>query len=297
MAGVLEVPDGGECFGDEATIPITLGTVAGRYKLEQELGRGGMSHVYCAVDLATQQSVAIKTMRNLRSLTGRQRFVREARVTLQLGHPNIVRLLDFGSDEHFGYFQVLELLEGESLQEEMSRHRAFAVAETLAILGPILRALLAAHAKGLVHRDLKPDNIVLAREGGRIVPKLIDFGMALDVNEEVPITQVGVRLGTPLYMSPEQLRGDTVGPEADLWAFGVLAFQMTFGRWPFPARKSSELYRLQRRGVRWGVRGDHPLKALLETCLAFEPAHRRITAQHLSIFNVVGGAHNFRQEG
>lgn len=282
MGSGSNAPETFDGANDEVTtIPVALGTVAGRYKLEQELGSGGMGAVYSAVDLKTQQTVALKLMNSNRSSTRTQRFLREARATISLAHPHIVQLLDFGSDEQYGYFQVLELLEGETLDERMRRDTFFELAEVVAIAGPILSATLAAHASGLVHRDLKPANIFLAREGARAVPKLIDFGTVRDVGSNTGITQLGRVVGTPLYMAPEQIRGERIGSEVDLWSFGVIVFEMVVGRRPFEAKRLSGLVLAQKQGAEGAFPRDHPLAGLVTRCLQYDPRQRRLQQDDL----------------
>jgi serine/threonine protein kinase len=174
-----------------------------------------------------------------------RRFLQEARAAAQLKHPNVVDVLDMGQDDDGTVFLVLELLEGETLKALLKRG-ALAPHEVALLLAPILRAVAAAHAKGVVHRDLKPDNIFLALgppapDGHRdTIPKLLDFGIAKVASEgDSGSTRTGAMVGTPQYMSPEQVRGDReLGPRADVWSMGVLLHYALTKRMPFNAESA-----------------------------------------------------------
>ncbi len=257
-------------WDEEGTVPVSLGTVAGRYALQHELGHGGMGAVFSALDLRTDETVAVKLMGDKRSCSRKERFLREADATLALRHPNIVRLLDFGIDERNGYFQVLELLVGETLFERMTEGVPLSAREATSIVHAVLGALQLAHQQGIVHRDLKPENIFLAQESGALVPKLIDFGIARELGSVDRITSDGLVLGTPLYMAPEQIRGNDVGPAVDFWALGIITYQLAFGARPFQSRNLPDLYFEQTRGLR-KLPFEHPLGALILACLSFDP--------------------------
>jgi len=212
--------------------------LAGKYRVEAVVGRGGMGVVFRATHLHTQRVVAIKILRPELSqdpLLGK-RFVREARAATRLRHPNVVEVLDLGIEPDGTVYQVLELLEGEPLSGLLARKAPLPLEQTFEILMPVMNALAEAHAQGIVHRDLKPDNIFLSRaREGRVTPTLLDFGIAKLADAQGSFaTNAGSVMGTPEYMAPEQARGgDDQGPALDVWAMGVIAHQCLTGRLPF----------------------------------------------------------------
>jgi len=224
------MPKGGDIVGE-------------KYKLLSLLGEGGMSEVFAAENLWMARRVAIKTL--LPGLTRSerivQRFWQEARIASQIEHPNIARVLDIGIDEaqQIPYI-VQELLEGESLRDHLRERPGGVVPpdEALALMGPILRALVAVHRQNILHRDLKPGNLFLVHgRGGTLVPKLIDFGISkilAEADEGGVNTRTGTPLGTPLYMSPEQASGrKDIDAQVDVWSMGVVLYEMLAGRCPY----------------------------------------------------------------
>ena len=223
-----------------------IGTVlADRYAILDRLGVGGMGAVYRAEQRALGRDVAVKVLR--REL-GRDpdtvaRFHREAQALSNLRHPNTVAVLDFGQTPDGLLFLVMELLEGEMLSTRLHREGALPVADALRITTGILRSLGEAHRAGIVHRDLKPDNIVLAKveahAAGEELVKVVDFGVAkiqpggADAPIDPLATQEGTVFGTPRYMSPEQAQGRSLDGRSDLYAVGVMLFQMLTGAVPF----------------------------------------------------------------
>ncbi|MBL9026616.1 MAG: serine/threonine protein kinase [Myxococcales bacterium] len=208
--------------------------LAGRYRLERPIGSGGFGTVFAAVNLNTGGRVALKVLspRVLEMAGGAERFRREAELARRLDHPNIVRVLDAGTDPSGALFIGFELLEGCSLQDEIQRRGAFPARRAAAVCVEVLAALEHAHANGVVHRDLKPANVFLlggARDGA---VKVLDFGIAKSTNAgtRAGLTQEGTAIGTPAYMAPEQLEGQEVGPAADLYSLGVLLAEMLAGR-------------------------------------------------------------------
>jgi serine/threonine protein kinase len=230
---------------------VGRGTVlSGRYELGSILGKGGMGVVFRGKHLGTDRPIAVKILRRefASDPTLAKRFVREAKAAAALRHPNVVDVLDYGVDPDGTAFQVLELLDGESLREHLERKSKISIELTLALLFPVVHALAMAHARGVIHRDLKPDNVFLARNvHGRIVPKLLDFGIAKVMPKDggaaaTLSTRVGAVMGTPAYMSPEQARGTPdVGTATDVWAIGVILFECLAGRTPFQAETASML--------------------------------------------------------
>src|SRR5678816_913233 len=214
-----------------------IGTTVGSYKITSKLGEGGMGAVYRATDTRLGRDVAIKFSAERFS----ERFEREARAIAALNHPNICTLYDVGPD-----YLVMELVEGEPPKGPMP------LAQALDIARQIADALKAAHEKGIVHRDLKPDNLRITPEGK---VKVLDFGLARLANApqdtppgshdsptliSVAATQAGIILGTASYMSPEQARGKPADRRADIWAFGVVVYELLTGRPLFEGESISD---------------------------------------------------------
>jgi eukaryotic-like serine/threonine-protein kinase len=211
--------------------------IGGKYRLESRLARGGMGSVWTARHLELGIQLAIKFM-DAPSPQAQVRFAREAKAAAGLRHPNIVDVSDYGVDDGRPYL-VMELLRGEDLGVRLKQKGRFSIAETAAFLTQMARALRGAHDAGIVHRDLKPSNIFLARvDEDEEVLKVLDFGIAKDTSAasvEGETTKTGEIIGSPHYMSPEQVRGlRDLDARSDLWALGVIAFRALTGRLPFP---------------------------------------------------------------
>jgi serine/threonine-protein kinase len=208
-----------------------LGTrLNGRYRLESRIGSGGMSTVYRATDETLQRQIAIKLMnREVASDSDQlERFRREARAVAQLSHPHIVGVIDAGEDDGRPYI-VFEYVEGETLKDRIRRQGRLEIAEAVAYAIEIARALGAAHARHIVHRDVKPQNVLLDEEGSA---KVTDFGIARTLDEE-GLTADGRVLGTTDYVSPEQALGQPVTGQSDLYSLGVVLYEMLTGEVPF----------------------------------------------------------------
>src|SRR5213082_1565233 len=205
-------------------------TLNGRYRLEARIGSGGMSTVYRALDETLQRQVAIKLMnREVASDSDQlERFRREARAVAQLSHPHVVGVIDAGEDAGRPYI-VFEYVEGETLKERIRRVGRLPIAEAVAYAVEIARALGAAHARHIVHRDVKPQNVLIDEEGSA---KVTDFGIARTLDEE-GLTADGRVLGTTDYVSPEQALGHAVTGQSDLYSLGVVLFEMLTGDVPF----------------------------------------------------------------
>ena len=216
-----------------APVPNRLqAALSDRYDLQREIGRGGMATVYLARDLKHRRAVAIKILHpHLAASVGLERFQREVDVAAQLNHPRILTLIDSGEAEGFLYY-VMPYVQGESLRGRLSREPQISLREALRITREVASALGYAHGQGVVHRDIKPENVML-HEGEAMVT---DFGIskALIAGSDAALTQTGLILGTPAYMSPEQASGDMeVDARSDLYSVGCMLFEMLAGQMPF----------------------------------------------------------------
>ena len=201
-----------------------------RYEITQLLGEGGMSYVYKAIDKQLQRTVAIKTLKPnyVEQEKFVERFKREAQTAANLNHPNIVQIFDWGiSDEPFF---VMEYIEGNTLTSIIANRKTISMNDILFIGAQVASGLQAAHMKGLVHRDIKPGNIMITPEGK---VKVTDFGIVSLQNEESDITKTGSILGTASYISPEQAQGKPVSKESDLYSLGTVLYELIAGRPPF----------------------------------------------------------------
>jgi eukaryotic-like serine/threonine-protein kinase len=215
-------------------------TIAGRYQLDRRLGAGGMSTVHLALDSRLERYVAIKLLAEhlADDPTFVSRFQREAQAAARLVHPNIVQVFDSGLDETSDrHYIVMEYIHGHSGAELLREYGHLHVDDALPIITQACQGLDYAHRHGVVHRDVKPGNLLRAEDGA---VKLADFGIA-KATEQSSITQVGSVLGTAAYLAPEQARGEEAGPAADLYALGVVTYQLMSGRLPYEANSLSEL--------------------------------------------------------
>src|SRR5258705_5691156 len=226
--------------------------LAGEYSLQRELGRGGMGIVYLARDVQLDRDVAIKVLpaHLARTDASRERFLREARTAAGLSHPHIVPIHRVGeafsapaagageSGERFVYF-VMSYVEGETLGERLRREGPLSPAEATRVMREVAWALAYAHGRGIVHRDVKPDNILL--EGGTGRALVTDFGIAHGGAEAVASTDPGRIMGTANFMSPEQAAGESIDGRSDIYALGVVGYLAVSGRLPFEATNLSAL--------------------------------------------------------
>jgi eukaryotic-like serine/threonine-protein kinase len=228
--------------------PLLGRVIAGKLELLQVLGNGAMGTVYRAQHLGLAKNVAIKVLAEIQNAPAQHalRFKAEARAASRLDHPNVVQILDFGEDSDGLLYLAMEFLDGKDLQAVLRDSGRLETLRVAWIMSQVLSALAAAHRKGVIHRDMKPGNIMLttkAGEDGMIADfvKVCDFGLAkiLDVGDSEtssgPVTRQGAIFGTPAYMSPEQARGDPLDPRSDIYSCGVIIYKMITGRTPFRA--------------------------------------------------------------
>ncbi|MHB8242291.1 MAG: protein kinase domain-containing protein, partial [Solirubrobacteraceae bacterium] len=262
-----------------------VGEIAGRYRLEGRLGFGGMSTVHLAMDMRLERQVAVKLLAEHLADDPAfvSRFQREAQAAARLVHPNIVQVFDSGRDERTDqYFIVMEYIEGASCAEILRDDGWVEVDEALRIIEQACEGLHYAHRHGVVHRDVKPGNLLRAGEGE---VKLADFGIA-KATEQSSITQVGSVLGTAAYLAPEQARGEEAGPSADLYALGVVTYQLISGRLPYEATSLTELALKQQQEepptLDTIVAAVSPeLADAVAVALALDPRDRYSTAQEM----------------
>ena len=260
--------------------------LADRYRLIRELGAGGMATVYLAEDLRHHRQVAVKVLReDLGATIGPERFQREIEIAARLHHPHILPLYDSGEAGGF-LFYVMPYVEGESLRGRLNREGELPVADAVRILREVADALAKAHAQGVVHRDIKPDNVMLADRHALVA----DFGVAKAVSEASGasgITTVGVALGTPAYMAPEQAAADPgTDHRADIYAFGVLAYEMLSGEPPFTGKTAQQVLAAHMTEAPAPVTRrrqsvPEPLAELVMRCLEKKPADRWQTADQI----------------
>ena len=238
-------PAGSAATETTARFDPLVGTVlAERYAIVRRIGEGGMGAVYEARHAIIGKRVAVKVLleKFLENQELIARLLQEARLASSIGHENIVDVTDYGTTSDGRAFVVMEFLDGESLAQLVIRDAPLPVERSLAILRQVCSALSAAHAKGIVHRDVKPENIYLVRRGELDFVKVVDFGVSKAVHSREEgadlqrLTRTGTVLGTPLYMSPEQARGgDDVDHRADIWSAGLMLYECLTGEVPFRA--------------------------------------------------------------
>jgi eukaryotic-like serine/threonine-protein kinase len=269
--------------------------IAGRYQIERRLGAGGMSTVFLARDSVLERPVAVKLLAE--HLSDDEAFVarfrREALAAARLQHPNIVQVFDSGEDEaSTRHFIVMEYVNGPSCADLVRESRELAVERTVDIVRGACHGLDYAHRAGVVHRDVKPGNLLISDETGSV--KLADFGIA-KAAEQTRITQVGAVLGTAAYLSPEQATGEEAGPASDIYSLGVCAYQFLAGRLPYEYSSLTELALKQQSDQVEPIaqfRPDVPpaLDMAIRRCLERDPALRYASAIEMAAA-LDGGLH------
>ncbi len=266
----------------------------GRYRLKRKLASGGMGDVWVAYHPGLKRDVAVKILRNdIRgeSENAVHRFEREARATADLQHPNTIRVFDYGATQDGLLYYVMELLEGETLAEHVERAGPLPPARAVHIIGQAARALAEAHERGIVHRDVKPENLFLTSLGGEHdFVKVLDFGIAkMSEDGEGAVTRTGFLLGTPLYMSPEVLAGMSADARSDVYALGAVLYYLLCGKPPFEGDSPSSaiLGHLHRTPLSPSIYLRTPLSEELEAIvmrmLRKDPAERYATATDLAL--------------
>ncbi len=221
-------------------VDLTGRTIAGRYNVIRRLGEGGMGVVYSAMDTRLEKQVAIKVLKEdfAHRTDVVARFTQEAKSAARIKHENVLDVTDYGGTEDGSFYIAMELLVGTDLADVLAKESAVELHRALNVALQVTRALGAAHGKGIVHRDLKPENVFLVRaDDGREVVKIVDFGIAQmkDMTGQggKKLTQTGMIFGTPEYMSPEQAKGASIDHRVDIYAVGVILYEMAAGRTPF----------------------------------------------------------------
>ena len=266
-----------------------------RYQINRKLGEGGMSYVYQAQEIATGQQVAVKILipRLSRDPASVERLRREATIATRLNHPNVCSILRLGETSDRLIYLVMPYLEGEPLSEHEARRGPFPVAEGIPLLVQVCQGLGHAHELQIIHRDLKPENVMLvpdptAPTGYRAV--VMDFGLAKERRagpDVVKLTATGIVLGTPEFMSPEQIRGKPLDGRSDVYALAILAFELFTGQLPFTGKSAQETMIARLRGAPLPLRAVQPdlpakLEAVISKALAVNPADRYGSMAELS---------------
>jgi tRNA A-37 threonylcarbamoyl transferase component Bud32 len=260
LSGFEECPRCGLCYesgmgrctneGEQLRRMASKRLLSSRYRLERRLGRGGMGTVYKATDTSLERAVAVKLIREdlVTSSDAAERFRREAKAAAAFAHPNVVTVHDFGVDSDTRVFLVMELLEGCTLRQRFEEQKKFAPPQVLQVLTGVCAGLAAAHEHHLIHRDLKPENIFLAQSSEGEMAKILDFGLAKflvsPTNSAAATvdTLPGILMGTPQYMSPDQLSGEVASAAWDIWALAVITYEMLIGAHPFPATSVGQMH-------------------------------------------------------
>lgn len=286
-------PDDGHRLIGETSAGLSGMVVEGRFTVEQLLARGGMGSVYIAEQHSMSRQIALKVLRPefSENLDAVKRFLAEARLASRLTNPHTISLYDFGRTEDGLLYIAMELLRGATLRAILESDGPFSEPRALSVAAQMCESLAEAHAIGLVHRDVKPDNVFLLNPGSpREFVKVLDFGIAksLDSSAEMALTKTGMICGTPEYMSPENVTGKGVSPASDVYSVGVMLYQMLCGKAPFQGETPMDVMVKHVQGQVEPLRGqmgDRPLSEgtaqLVARCLAKRPADRPQDASEL----------------
>ncbi|HEX5661314.1 MAG TPA: serine/threonine-protein kinase [Polyangiales bacterium] len=242
------------------SLPSVGAEIAGKYRIESVLGQGGMGAVFAARNKLTGKRVAIKwLLPEHAGSTTRERLLREAQIASSIEHPNVVDIYDVGEHEG-GLFLVMEYLRGKPLSDVLAEVGRMDPEQLIALIVPAMRGVHAAHLAGVIHRDLKPDNIILSEQDGKIVPKVVDFGVSKLVGAtELPssLTRTGALVGTPHYMALEQVDGSNdIDSRTDVYAFGVLLYRALTGHFPHDGSTLGEVI------LKIGTKDAQPMRTL-----------------------------------
>ena len=279
------------CPRDGSTLRAPAGSnlvgsvLADRYHIVRRIGEGGMGQVYLAEHVKMRRRSAVKVLHQgmVNDPDAIARFNREASNASQIQHPNVAAIYDFGETDDGLIYLAMEFIDGEPLRKVIERQGALTAAQAADITRQVADALDAAHEMGIVHRDLKPDNIMIARgRNGEDVAKVVDFGIAkATTGDDQKVTRTGLAIGTPEYMSPEQLSGDALDNRTDIYSLGLVAFNMLTGQLPFPAVSSREamIARLTERPrtlaeIKDDVAWPAELQTVMDRALASHPQER-----------------------
>ena len=254
----------------------------GKYRIIDEIGKGGMGRIFAAEQISLRRTVAIKVITASHDVEANKRFLLEASLTANLDHPNIVKVHDFGSTDAGTLFLVMELLTGENLKCWVENHGPLSVEDALKITQQLCGALSEAHTRNVIHRDIKPSNIVLTRPAGAgLTAKLIDFGLVKTVNDEGLQDQPGQVQGTPMFMAPEQITNSAVDDRVDIYALGLTMLFAISGRLPYPKMDLKTLLRAQLNErsptlelLKEMFSNDHLIPWILHTAVEKEPIQR-----------------------
>jgi eukaryotic-like serine/threonine-protein kinase len=265
-----------------------IGKSIAQYRIVEELGRGGMGMVYKAHDTQLDRPVVLKLLMSerLADEESRRRFLREARLASALDHPNICTIYEI--QETGGYFFIaMQFVEGETLKEAIDS-RPLPLQTVISVALQIADAMAAAHSRGIIHRDIKPQNIMLTPRGQA---KILDFGLAKSLDEAdsshgTDLTEMGSPLGTPSYMSPEQIEGERVDRRSDIFSFGIVLFEMVTGRKPFVEKNRIDLLHAICRDpapevARFTPSSPGQLQGIIDHAMAKHPADRYQTTDEL----------------
>lgn len=264
-----------------------------RYQVVKKLGEGGMSFVYEAKDISTNQTVAVKIMtpKLAQDRTAAERLRREAGLAMRLDHPNICRIMRLGETGDGLIYLVMPLLKGELLSDKEVREGPIPLNVGVPLMAQVCDALTFAHDQQIVHRDLKPENIFVCPDGDQLKAVVTDFGLAKEKRAEpgmAKLTATGIILGTPEFMSPEQIRGKPLDGRSDIYALGLVAYEMFTGRLPFEGKTAQDMMIARLRGQPLPLRkarqdlvfSEGFEKALMKSIEA-DPAGRYATAREL----------------